>query len=127
MSEEKKARQLRLALFALFVVIGVATSTWVTRTPALRDALHASTEQMGLILFGFSVGSMVGILSANWMVERFHARKAIVAGMVVNLAGLALLAVGAGMASCCLVWAWAGRILRSTWKAAHWKKCTSAR
>ncbi|MBF6632420.1 MAG: MFS transporter [Comamonas sp.] len=103
MSEEKKARQLRLALFALFVVIGVATSTWVTRTPALRDALHASTEQMGLILFGFSVGSMVGILSANWMVERFHARKAIVAGMVVNLAGLALLAVGAGMAQVAVV------------------------
>lgn len=103
MSEEKKARQLRMALFALFVVIGIATSTWVTRTPALRDALHASTEQMGLILFGFSVGSMVGILSANWMVERFHARKAIVAGMAVNLAGLALLALGAGMAHVAVV------------------------
>ncbi|MBQ0132048.1 MAG: hypothetical protein KBT18_07730, partial [Comamonas sp.] len=81
MSEVKKANQLRLVLFALFVVMGVATATWVTRTPALRDALQASTEQMGLILFGFSVGSMLGILSANSMVERLHARRAIVAGM----------------------------------------------
>ena len=99
MFEEKKAGNLRAALFALFVVIGVATSTWVTRTPALRDALEASTEQMGLILFGFSAGSMAGILSANWLVERLHARRATAAGMAVNLSGLAMLAVGAGLAS----------------------------
>lgn len=99
MLEEKKARSLRMALFALFVVIGIATSTWVTRTPALRDALQASTEQMGLILFGFSLGSMGGILTANLLVERLMARRAMAAGMVVNLAGLSLLAMGAGMAS----------------------------
>ncbi|MBQ0131620.1 MAG: MFS transporter, partial [Comamonas sp.] len=55
------------------------------------------------ILFGFSVGSMLGILSANSMVERLHARRAIVAGMVVNLGGLAVLAVGAGLAQVALV------------------------
>ena len=99
MLEEKQARSLRATLFALFVVIGVATSTWVTRTPALRDALQASTEQMGLILFGFSIGSMAGILSANWLVDRLHARRAMGAGMAVNLAGLSLLAVGTGLAS----------------------------
>lgn len=99
MLEAKKAHSLRMALFALFVVIGIATSTWVTRTPALRDALQASTEQMGLILFGFSLGSMGGILTANLLVERLMARRAMAAGMVVNLAGLALLALGAGMAS----------------------------
>lgn len=99
MSQEKKARSLRWALFALFVVIGVATSTWVTRTPALRDALQASTEQMGMILFGFSLGSMGGILTANLLVERLLARRTMAAGMVVNLAGLTLLAIGAGMAS----------------------------
>jgi fucose permease len=99
MLQEKNARTVRVALFALFVVMGVATSTWVTRTPALRDALQASTEQMGLILFGFSAGSMSGILSANWLVERCYARRATAAGMALNLAGLALLAVGAGLAS----------------------------
>lgn len=103
MLEEEKARTLRAALFALFVVVGVATASWVTRTPALRDALQASTEQMGLILFGFSLGSMAGILSANWLVERWHSRAAIVAGMAVNLSGLALLAVGGGMASVAVV------------------------
>ena len=96
---EKKARSLRWVLFALFIVLGIATSTWVTRTPALRDALQASTEQMGLILFGFSMGSMVGILTANLLVERLQARKAAAAGMTMNFIGLSLLAVGAGFAS----------------------------
>ena len=89
----------RRALYALFVLLGMVTSSWVSRTPALRDGLQASTEQMGLILFGFSTGSMLGILSANLLVERLHARRAAGAGMGVNLLGVALLAVGAGMAS----------------------------
>ena len=99
LSRDKHARSLRLALYALFIVIGVATSTWVTRTPALRDALQASTEQMGLILFGFSMGSMAGILSANWLVERLQARRSVAVGMGVNLLGLLILALGAGATS----------------------------
>ena len=99
MLEDQKARRLRMALFALFVVIGVATASWVTRTPAMRDALQASTEEMGLILFGFSVGSMLGILSANWLVDRCQARLAIAYGMGTNLLGLCLLAAGIGLSS----------------------------
>ena len=99
MLENKQERVQRRALYALFVLLGMVTSSWVSRTPALRDGLQASTEQMGLILFGFSMGSMLGILSANLLVERLHARRAAGAGMGVNLLGVALLAVGAGMAS----------------------------
>jgi fucose permease len=111
MREVLSARQLRQALFAIFIVLGVATSTWVTRTPALRDALQASTEQMGLILFGFSAGSMLGILSANALVQRWHAQRAVIAGMAINLFGLLLLALGAGIASVPVVvlgFAWFG-------------------
>ena len=99
MLENKQERVQRRALYALFVLLGMVTSSWVSRTPALRDGLQASTEQMGLILFGFSTGSMLGILSANLLVERLHARRAAGAGMGLNLLGVALLAVGAGMAS----------------------------
>ncbi|MDR2327262.1 MAG: MFS transporter [Acidovorax sp.] len=93
------------ALFGLFVLVGLATSTWVTRTPALRDALQASTEQMGMVLFGFSLGSMLGILTANALTQRLHARRATGLGMVINLCGLALLALGTGYASVPLAFA----------------------
>ncbi|MEG3001370.1 MAG: MFS transporter [Comamonas sp.] len=92
-------RRLSGALYGVFVLIGIATSTWVTRTPALRDALGASTEQMGLVLFGFSVGSMLGILSANAVTARLQARRAILAGTCLVLGGLALMAAGAALAS----------------------------
>jgi hypothetical protein len=51
----------RSALFALFFLPGLSISSWVTRTPAIRDLLGASTAEVGLVLLGLSVGSMAGI------------------------------------------------------------------
>lgn len=72
----------RLALFALFMLPGLAISSWVTRTPAIRDLLGASPSQMGLILLGLSAGSMVGILSSGPAVARLGARPVMIAGTV---------------------------------------------
>lgn len=83
------------ALYGLFVMVGVVVASWVTRTPALRDTLGASTEQMGLVLFGLSVGSMLGILSANAVTQRLHARRTIGVGMTLVLLGMAIVTLGA--------------------------------
>lgn len=45
------------------LVVGLGLASWVTRTPAVRGAVDASTAQMGLILFGLSIGSIVGVLA----------------------------------------------------------------
>lgn len=52
----------RFALYALFLLPGLSMSAWVTRTPAVRDLLDASTAQMGLVLFGLALfgGGMGG-------------------------------------------------------------------
>ena len=42
----------RLAVFAFMLVYGLGMSSWVVRTPAVRDLLNASTAQMGLVLLG---------------------------------------------------------------------------
>src|ERR1700712_746685 len=60
----------RLAVFAFMLVYGLGMSSWVVRTPAVRDLLNASTAQMGLVLLGLSVGSMTGILSSARAVRR---------------------------------------------------------
>ncbi len=71
----KTIAQRRWALFALFFLPGIGIASWVTRTPAIRDALGASTQEMGLVLFGLSVGSMVGILSSGaWCSGSVRAR-----------------------------------------------------
>lgn len=56
-------RRWRAALFLFMFAAGVSLASWVARTPAVRDALDASTGSMGLVLFGLSVGSM-GVCSS---------------------------------------------------------------
>ncbi|MER6976760.1 MFS transporter [Streptomyces carpinensis] len=89
----------RTAVFALFFVPGLTISSWVTRTPDVRDMVHATTAQMGLILFGLSVGSMIGILCSGALVARWGARPVIVAGTTAVAAAAALIGIGAAAGS----------------------------
>lgn len=93
----------RLAMFALFFVPGIGLSSWVTRTPAVRDALEASTAQMGLVLFGLSIGSMTGILASGPLVARFSTRPVILAGMSSIVASLLVIGLGVSATSALLV------------------------
>lgn len=70
-------------------------ASWVTRTPAIRDKLGASTAEMGLVLFGLSIGSMAGILSSGYLVQRFSTKPVIAAGTSLVIAGILLVALGA--------------------------------
>ncbi|MEU4052135.1 MFS transporter [Streptomyces olivaceus] len=89
----------RFAAFALFFLPGLAMASWVTRTPDVRDLLGASTGRMGLVLFGLSVGSMVGILCSGPLVARWGARPVIAAGTLATAAGSGVIGLGAGTGS----------------------------
>ena len=91
----------RLSLFSLTLLVGLGMSSWITRTPDVRDALGASTAGMGLVLFGLSVGSMTGVLSAGPIVRRRGARPVILVGSLLAVAGVAVigLASAAGLAA----------------------------
>ena len=88
-------RRRRWALYALFLLPGLSMSAWVTRTPAVRDLLDASTAQMGLVLFGLSVGSMAGILSSGPLVMRLGTRPVVAAGSTLIVVAMPVIAVGA--------------------------------
>lgn len=89
------ASRRQLALFALFFVPGLSISSWVTRTPDIRDLLGASTAEIGLVLLGLSVGSMVGILSAGPLVARFSTRPMMVLGTALILLSMPTIGFGA--------------------------------
>lgn len=89
-------RRRRAAVYVFMLSVGVGLSSFIVRTPAVRDLVDASTGQMGLILFGISVGSMTGILCSAGLVRRFGARRPVLIGGSSFVAGLALLAVMAG-------------------------------
>ncbi|MEV7084811.1 MFS transporter [Streptomyces sp. NPDC093085] len=89
----------RTAVFTLFLLPGLTISSWVSRTPDVRDLVGASTAQMGLILFGLAAGSMAGILCSGPLVARWGARPVIVAGTAAVAAAAAVIGIGAGTGS----------------------------
>ncbi|GAA3368564.1 MFS transporter [Streptomyces antimycoticus] len=96
-------RRWRQSLFLLFFLPGLSISSWVTRTPDIRDQLGASTAQMGLVLFGLSAGSMMGILCSGTLVGRFGTRPVIGMGSLLVVASTAVIGGGALLASAPLV------------------------
>jgi fucose permease len=100
---DRAVRRRRRALFLLFFLPGIALSSWVTRTPDVRDQLGLSTGQMGLVLFGLSVGSMIGILCSGRFVSRFGTRPVIALGTLLTIAGTAVIGVGSAVPSAPLV------------------------
>ncbi|WP_043622450.1 MFS transporter [Nonomuraea candida] len=98
-------RRRRQALFLFFFLPGIAMSSWVTRTPDIRDGLGASTAQMGLVLFGLSLGSMIGILCSGRLTSRFGTRPVIGFGTALVVVSLAVISAGALLASVPLVMA----------------------
>ncbi|MCF6473321.1 MFS transporter [Nonomuraea sp. MG754425] len=98
-------RRRRQALFLFFLLPGIALSSWVTRTPDIRDRLEASTGQMGWVLFGLSLGSMIGILCSGRLVSRFGTRPVMGAGTAMIVISLAVIGAGASVSSAPLVMA----------------------
>ena len=89
----------RAAIFTVMLVVGTGTASWVVRTPAVRDLLQASTAEMGLVLFGISIGSMTGVLSSAGVVRRHGARRTIGAGGATFVLGVALIGAAAPLSS----------------------------
>ena len=84
----------RNSVFGVFTVCGFALASWVSRLPTIRDELEASTAQLGVILLGLAIGSVLGLLSANQVIQRLGPRATATAGLLACAASL--FTVGAG-------------------------------
>ncbi|GAA3448828.1 MFS transporter [Dactylosporangium matsuzakiense] len=89
---ETRARAATRATYAAFLWSGVATSSWASRIPQIRDALHLSPSKLGLVLLSIAAGSIVALVGSGHIVARFGSRKtvaAMAALLTVALAGAA--------------------------------------
>jgi fucose permease len=96
---EAVLRRRRLAVFGFMLVFGIGMSSWVVRTPAVRDLLTASTAEMGLVLLGLSVGSMTGVLTSAAFVRRHGVRLTVAVGGTSFTLGIALVGISASLSS----------------------------
>ncbi|WP_169089344.1 MFS transporter [Paenibacillus sp. PL91] len=93
-------QDLRIArniLFLLFALPGLSFASWISRTPAVRDLLHVSTAEMGIILFAVAAGSLVGLLAAGSVVARKGARLVIIGSFLMIVIGFVAIGIGAAL------------------------------
>ncbi|MGG1940173.1 MFS transporter [Paenibacillus polymyxa] len=87
-------RIVRNILFLLFALPGVAFASWVSRTPVIRDTLHVSTAEMGIIIFGLAAGSLLGLLSAGNVISRIGGRPVILGSALLIVIGFVIVGLG---------------------------------
>ena len=66
-----------VATAVVFAVSGALLGTWVSRLPAIRDRLHASPAELGLVLLMPGVGSLVSMPSTGRLCRRLGSRGAV--------------------------------------------------
>ena len=92
---ERAALHARTAVYLVFGLNGAAFSNWMARVPAVRDALHFTPGQIGLLLLAVSAASVLSMPLTGMVVDRIGPRATITAGAVVMCAGLAVAGIGA--------------------------------
>ncbi len=81
----------------LYVLMGASVATVLARVPAMRDEFQLGTDGVGLLLFGYGLGAMVGLLSTPALLGRIGLRKSIMLGMAISVGGLLLLCFSASV------------------------------
>jgi MFS family permease len=82
------------ATYLAFIGAGLAFASWAARIPQVRDGLHLSSADLGLVLLALAAGSLVALPLAGVIVHRFNSRRTVAAMAVVLGVGLAIVAVG---------------------------------
>lgn len=88
----------RNAMFVVFVLSGLGIASWVARLPAVRDNLDLNTSSVGVLIFGMSAGSIVGLIAAPVLLARVGPRVGIVISLMLVSVGLVLIGVGSDLA-----------------------------
>ena len=82
------------ATYGAFIGAGVATATWASRIPQIRDELGLSPQQLGFVLLAIAVGSLVALPMAGIIVHRFGSQRTVAAMSILLAVALVIVAVG---------------------------------
>lgn len=80
--------------YAAFLASGFAFASWASRIPQVRNQLHLSSAELGLVLLAIAAGSIVSLPLAGTIVHRLSSRRTVAGMSVVLAAGLAVASIG---------------------------------
>lgn len=87
----------KVAVAVAFIANGLAFASWISRLPAVRDALGLSPGQLGLLLLCLSTGAVVALPLSGLVIHRLGPARTVMLGG--SLVGLGLLGVAGGVAT----------------------------
>lgn len=89
-----EVRQWRNAVVVAYAVSGLAFASWVSRLPAIRDALDLTPGNIGILLLCLTLGSFASVSASGLVVLRLGSRRTIRTGSIMVGAGLVLTGFG---------------------------------
>jgi fucose permease len=89
---QQSALRARNALWATFGIMGIVAMAWVPRIPEIKDALHLSNGEFGLLLMGSTFGSLFGAQLAGRVIHTFGSKA--VSSVAVVIMPLGLIGIG---------------------------------
>lgn len=67
-------RKRRIALSSMFFISGLCFSSWASRIPDVQLKFSLSDGQLGTLLLGMPLGSLIALPLAGWSVHKFGSR-----------------------------------------------------
>ncbi len=67
-------KKARISIGILFFICGLNFATWATRIPDFKAYLHLSDAQLGTVLMGLPIGSLVSLPIAGWLLTKYASR-----------------------------------------------------
>ncbi len=67
----------RAALGSLFFLAGLCFASWASRIPDVQAKFELSESQLGTLLLGLPIGSLIALPLAGWMVHKFGSKLVI--------------------------------------------------
>jgi MFS family permease len=64
----------RISIGILFLLCGLNFATWATRIPDFKSKLALSEAELGTILMGLPIGSLVSLPLAGWLISKVNSR-----------------------------------------------------
>ena len=86
LSVSRKAH--RLAVGALFFLLGLCFATWASRIPSVQQRMGISEAGLGAVLLAIPLGQLLTLPLAGWLVAREGSRKVVLWGVVLYAAAL---------------------------------------
>lgn len=89
-----QAKTWRNALFVIFGLCGLGMASWMARTPAVKDALGASTADMGVLILCLAIGSITGLILSSHVIALVGTRNVMSWSLALGPIGLVVAGFG---------------------------------